>query len=69
MLENVTLTEEQQAKVAKLVEGAQKDSAAATDGEARRAVMQKLIESVRTDVLTEEQRAKLPAPPAPRARE
>jgi Spy/CpxP family protein refolding chaperone len=62
MLENVTLTEEQKAKVAKLVEQAQKDSMAATDRQARREVMQKLTESVRNDVLTEEQRSKLPAP-------
>ena len=62
MLENVTLTEEQKAKVRKLVEQAQKDSMAASDRQARREVMQKLIESVRSNVLTEEQRSKLPAP-------
>ena len=62
MLENVTLTEEQKAKVRKLVEQAQKDSMAASDRQARREVMQKLTESVRNDVLTEEQRSKLPAP-------
>ena len=61
MLENVTLTKEQKAKVLKLVEQAQKDSMAASDRQARREVQQKLTESVRKDVLTEEQRSKLPA--------
>ncbi|KPK42342.1 MAG: hypothetical protein AMK72_14390 [Planctomycetes bacterium SM23_25] len=62
MLENVTLTDQQKAKVQKLVEQAQKDSIAAGDRQARREVMQKLMESIRNDVLTEEQRSKLPAP-------
>ena len=62
MLENVTLTKEQKAKVKKLLEQAQKDSMAASDRQARRGVMRKLMESVRNDVLTEEQRSKLPAP-------
>ena len=35
---------------------------AASDRQARRGVMRKLMESVRNDVLTEEQRSKLPAP-------
>lgn len=62
MLANVTLSDEQKAKVRKLVEQAQKDSMAAEDRQARRELMQKLTESVRNDVLTEEQRSKLPAP-------
>jgi Spy/CpxP family protein refolding chaperone len=62
MLRDIVLTDEQKAKVQKLVEQAQKDSMAATDRQARRAVMQKLMESIRNDVLTEAQRAKLPAP-------
>jgi Spy/CpxP family protein refolding chaperone len=63
MLENIVLTDEQKAKVGQLVEKAQKDSAAAADRQARREVMQKLMESIRNDVLTEEQRSKLPVPP------
>ena len=62
MLENVTLTKAQKAKVDKLVKQAQKDSLAASDRQARRDVQQKLTESIRNDVLTAEQRAKLPAP-------
>lgn len=61
MLANITLTKEQKAKVQKLLEKAQKDTAAAEDRQARREVMQKLTESIRNDVLTEKQRAKLPA--------
>jgi len=62
MLENVALTAEQKAKVQTLLEKAQKDAAAAEDAQARRAVTQKLMESIRNDVLSEEQRSKLPAP-------
>ncbi len=63
MLAGVSLTAEQKAKVQTLVEKAQKDSAAASDNQARREVMTKLMDSIRNDVLTEEQRDKLP--PAP----
>ena len=62
MLENVALTAEQKAKVQTLLVKAQKDAAAAEDAQARRAVTQKLMESIRNDVLSEEQRSKLPAP-------
>ena len=62
MLGDVTLTKDQKAKVQKLLEKAQKDYAAAEDRQARREVTQKLTDSVRNDVLTEAQRAKLPAP-------
>ena len=60
MLANTTLTAEQKAKVQKLMEQAQKDLAAASDRQAQRDVRQKLIDGIRNDVLTEEQRAKLP---------
>ena len=64
-LANVTLTKEQKSKVQKLVEKAQKDSAEAS-GTARRTIMQKLMEDIRNDVLTKEQRGKLSTMPAGR---
>ncbi|HUU60556.1 MAG TPA: hypothetical protein VMZ50_13530 [Phycisphaerae bacterium] len=68
MLANVTLTEGQKSKVQKLVEKAQKDSAEAGDRAAQREIMQKLMENIRNDVLTEEQRGKLPTMPGGRRR-